>query len=271
MGHTNDDKPYYECAQQGISLFKNDAISFPKKLPNQSVDLIVTDPAYSGMNQRLKIGSGKILGRYTDAGKDKGKWFAEFRDTEDNYRIFLQECFRVLKNDRHIYIMFDSYSLVTLAPVVRGIFEVKNILCWDKVNIGLGHYFRIRHEFILFSSKGKRALNSKAIPDIWKIKRVVKPLYPTQKPTEVFEMMLIASAKKDFVVCDPFLDSGSSAIAALKFHCLFMGCDISEKSMSYSKERIVYFLESGINKFQPLSLVGDDEALLKLFITANSR
>ena len=235
-------KPFFESNDKRLSIFQDDAITFLKNLPAASVDVIITDPAYSGMNQKLKLGSGKIIGKYSDAGKGHAKWFEEFHDTEENYKTFLQECFRVMKNNRHIYIMFDSYSLLTLAPVVRDIFEVKNLLCWDKVNIGLGHYFRRRHEFIMFASKGKRPLNSKSIPDVWKIKRVSQSQYPTQKPTEVFELMLKGSAEKDFVVCDPFLGSGSSAIAAIKANCKFLGCDISEKSLSFSKERVEQFL-----------------------------
>ncbi|HAL81621.1 MAG TPA: hypothetical protein DCO83_04795 [Mucilaginibacter sp.] len=135
-------KPFFESDNQRVSIFHDDAINFLKKLPPASVDIIITDPAYSGMNQKLKLGSGKIIGKYSDAGQSHAKWFEEFHDTEENYKAFLKECYRVLKNNRHIYIMFDSYSLLTLAPVVRDVFEVKNLLCWDKINIGLGHYFR---------------------------------------------------------------------------------------------------------------------------------
>ncbi len=263
-------KPFFESKDKRVSIFQEDAISFLKSLPANSVDIIVTDPAYSGMNQRLKLGSGKIIGKYADAGKNNAKWFEEFHDTEENYKSFLQECYRVLKNNRHIYIMFDSYSLLSLAPIAREVFEVKNVLCWDKANIGLGHYFRRRHEFILFASKGKRPLNSKNIPDVWKIKRVVSSQYPTQKPTEVFELMLKGSAEKDFVVCDPFLGSGSAAIAAIKENCKFIGCDISDKALIFSKERIEQFLKAKIDIYQKASLLGDDEAMTKLFLNGKS-
>jgi site-specific DNA-methyltransferase (adenine-specific) len=262
--------PFFESDNKRVSIFQDDAINFLKKLPSASIDVIITDPAYSGMNQKLKLGSGKIIGKYSDAGQSHAKWFGEFHDTEENYKTFLQECYRVLKNNRHIYIMFDSYSLLTLAPIVRDVFEVKNLLCWDKINIGLGHYFRRRHEFIMFASKGKRPLNSKSIPDVWRIKRVVHSQYPTQKPTEVFELMLKGSSENDFVVCDPFLGSGSSAIAAIKANCKFLGCDISEKSMSFSKERIEQFLKTKLDKYQKSSLVTEDDAMIKLFLNGKS-
>jgi site-specific DNA-methyltransferase (adenine-specific) len=263
-------KPFFESTDHRISIFQDDAIHFLKNLPPASVDLIITDPAYSGMNQKLKLGKGKIIGKYSEAGKNHAKWFEEFHDTEANYKTFLQECYRVLKDNRHIYIMFDSYSLLTLTPLVRDVFQVKNLICWDKVNIGLGHYFRRRHELIMFASKGKRALNSKNIPDVWKIKRVVNSPYPTQKPTEVFELMMKGSSEKGFVVCDPFIGSGSSAIAAIKANCTFIGCDISEKAISLSKERVEKFLKTKIDIGQNSSLLSDDEAMTKLFLPINS-
>lgn len=264
-------KPFFNSYNGKISIFQDDAISFLKSLDDNSVDVIITDPAYSGMNQKLKLGSGKIIGKYSEAGDIGAKWFEEFHDTDENYKAFLKECYRVLKNSRHIYIMFDSYSLLSLAPIVREIFEVKNVICWDKANIGLGHYFRRRHEFILFASKGKRQLNSKSIPDVWKIKRVTSSKYPTQKPTEVFELMLKGSAEKDFVVCDPFLGSGSSAIAAIKSSCRFIGCDISYKSLTFSKERVEQFLLTQSDIYQKSSLLGDDEAMTKLFLNGKSK
>ena len=253
----------YQTKDKRISIEQEDVITFLKKQPSNSVDLIITDPAYSGMNQMLKLGKGKIIGKYNDKG-DGQKWFDEFHDTQDNYEIFLNECLRVLKPNRHIYLMFDSYSLLTLGQIVRKVFDVKNIVVWDKMNIGLGHYFRRRHELIMFASKGKRPLNSKDIPDIWRIKRVTRMKYPTQKPTEIFEMMLAGSAEKDFVVCDPFLGSGSSAIASIKYDCKFIGCDIASSSIEIVTERIKTFLDTKKDNLQSKFMCEDDITMKKI-------
>lgn len=262
-GSKPKEKPAFESEDKRVAIYHQDVIKFLKSLPSNSVDLIMTDPAYSGMNQKLKLGKGKIIGRYKDRG-EKGKWFDEFLDTEENYNAFLKECYRVLKNNRHIFLMFDSYSLLTLAPIVRDVFDVKNILVWDKVNIGLGHYFRRRHEFIMFASKGKRKVKLRSIPDIWNIKRFSHAPYPTQKPTEIFELMLVSSAEDDFVVCDPFLGSGASAIASIKRNCRFIGCDISETSIEKSTNRIKEFIETGNDNMQKNPMHGNDEKMLKI-------
>lgn len=245
----------YSSPDSRIKIYKDDAISFLEKLPSNSVDIIATDPAYSGMNNKLKLGKGRIVGQYSEKGTENGKWFGEFEDTEENYVKFLTQCQRVLKKSTgHIYIMFDSYSLLTLGNIVRNHFEVKNLITWDKVNIGMGHYFRRRHEYIIFATNGNtRKIKNRKFPDVWRFKRIHNSKYPTQKPVEVFQAMIHASAEKDFVVCDPFTGSSSSAIAAIKNNCKFIGCDISDKSIEISQERISKFLENGIDILQPKS------------------
>lgn len=240
-------------------IYRADVFEFLSTLEDESVDLIVTDPAYSGMNQHLQLGSGRIIGKYTDKASS-GKWFEEFHDTLENYGNFLEECFRVLRNNRHIYIMFDSYSLLSLGPLVRQYFDVKNLITWDKVNIGMGHYFRRRHEFVVFASKGKRPLNHRNIPDVWRIKRLMPIRYPTQKPVEIFTAMLAASAEPGFMVCDPFLGGGSSAIAALRHGCDFIGCDLSQRAIDLAKERVKVFQERGVDVLQNKSLLVENES-----------
>lgn len=230
-----------------------DVFAFLKSLPANSVDLVVTDPAYSGMNQHLMLGKGRIIGKYNDKG-DGGKWFEEFHDTAENYELFLSECNRILKPDSHIFLMFDSYSLLTLGEIVRKSFNVKNVITWDKVNIGMGHYFRRQSEFIIFACKGKKPISRRDIPDIWKIKRIHSAKYPTQKPVELFEAMIASSkgeADNNFIVCDPFSGSGSSAIASLKQGVKFIGCDISETAVFFARNRITEFLNSGKDIAQP--------------------
>lgn len=238
-------------SSRSVSIQQNDVITFLKTLSDNSVDLLVTDPAYSGMNNKLKLGKGRIVGKYSEKGTHQAKWFNEFEDTEENYHLFLSECKRVLnKETGHIYIMFDSFSLLTLGPIVRNYFDVKNLLVWNKVNIGMGHYFRRKHELILFATNGNtRKINSRSLPDIWDVKRIHNAKYPTQKPVEIFGKMLEASSKSGFTVCDPFLGSGSSAIASILYDCNFIGCDISEQSFELCSQRIQNFISNKIDIF----------------------
>jgi DNA modification methylase len=240
---------------------QRDCLEFLASLPDESIDIIVTDPAYSGMNQHMQFGHGRIVGRYGHAGAEGAKWFTEFADDADTYRRFLKECYRVLRADRHIYIMFDSYSLLTLGHVVREVFDVKNLIVWDKVNLGMGHYFRRRHETVLFASKGHRKLNRRDLADVWAFKRIHRAPYPTQKPVALFEAMLVGSVEPGFVVCDPFVGSGSAAIAALKRDCSFVGADIAEKAVSLARQRCTTFAATGVDPLEK----GGDQGQTSLF------
>ncbi len=246
--------PPIEQSGPGWRVAHSDCIRFLKSLPDESVDIITTDPAYSGMNQHLSFGEGRIVGRYHNNEANE-HWFEEFHDTPENYSAFLGECHRVMRRDRHIYLMFDSFSLLTLGPLIREKFDVKCLIVWDKVNLGMGHHFRRRHEHIVFACKGKRPLSRRDIPDVWSIKRLSSAPYPTQKPVEVFSAMLAGSVEPGFTVCDPFAGSGSSAIAALRAGCSFVGCDISERAVSLTAERCSAFVERGVDIHQPRSAV----------------
>jgi site-specific DNA-methyltransferase (adenine-specific) len=228
---TKADEPQHQ-------LVRSDCLAFLRGLPDASVDLIATDPAYSGMNQHLKLGHGRIVGSYQNAGEPGERWFQEFRDDPASFRELLRQCHRVLRDDRHVYVMFDSYSLLTLGPLVREVFDVKNVLVWDKLLIGMGHYFRRRHELIVFASKGKRPMRRRDLPDVWRFKRLVRAPYPTQKPVELFEAMIEASCEPGFVVVDPFMGSGSCAVAAERHGCSFWGCDVSANAVESASTRL---------------------------------
>jgi site-specific DNA-methyltransferase (adenine-specific) len=70
--------------------------------------------------------------------------------------------------------------------------------------------------------------------------------------------MIHASAEDGFTVCDPFLGSGSSAIAAIKNRCHFVGCDISDKSIEVSCSRVQTYINESIDELQPKSMAVEE-------------
>ena len=226
-----------------------DCLAFLGSLPDASVDCIVTDPAYSGMNQHMQFGHGRIVGHYGEA--ENARWFQEFHDDPATFGSFLEACHRVLREDRHIYVMFDSFSLLSLGALMRDHFRVKGVIVWDKVNIGMGHYFRRRHELIVFASKGHRRLSRRDLGDVWRIQRIHRASYPTQKPVELFSRMLAGSVEPGMTVCDPFAGSASAAVAALAAGCDFVGSDISSAAVNVGSDRCAAYLETGVDPLEP--------------------
>lgn len=235
-------------------LVRSDALGLLRSLPDASVDLVVTDPAYNGMNRHLSFGHGRIVGRYDERG-DGERWFDEFDDSPENYAAFCAEVARVLGPDRAAFLMFDAYSMLTLGSVVREHFQVKNVLTWDKVAIGMGHHFRRQSEFVLYVTTGKAKLARRDMSDVWRIRRVHRASYPTQKPVELFEAMVAASlggrASSELLVCDPFLGSGSAAVAALRQGCSFVGGDVAEASIAAATRRIEALRDGDVDPLQP--------------------
>ncbi|MGA8016608.1 MAG: hypothetical protein WCB85_11895, partial [Candidatus Dormiibacterota bacterium] len=66
------------ATQPSWSVEQADCLDFLSGLEDASVDCIVTDPAYSGMNQHMQFGHGRIVGRYGEPGNPR--WFREFQD-----------------------------------------------------------------------------------------------------------------------------------------------------------------------------------------------
>jgi site-specific DNA-methyltransferase (adenine-specific) len=212
-----------------------DCMRFLASLPDGSVDVVTTDPAYSGMNQHMAFGHGRIVGRYSDEANQR--WFTEFHDDPETFLAFLRECHRVMSDGGHIYVMFDSFTLLSLGHLMREVFAVKNLIVWDKVNLGMGHYFRRRHETIVFATKGHRRLSRRDLADVWAVKRIHRAAYPTQKPVALFSRMLAGSAVPGMTVCDPFVGSGSSAVAALLADCAVVASDIDPRAVQMATDR----------------------------------
>ena len=212
-----------------------DCMRFLEALPDGSVDVVTTDPPYSGMNEHMAFGHGRIVGRYGDEANER--WFTEFRDDPLTFLAFLHECHRVMRDGGHVYVMFDSFTLLSLGHLVREVFAVKNLIVWDKVNLGMGHYFRRRHETVVFATKGHRRLSRRDLADVWAIKRIHRAAYPTQKPVALFSRMLAGSAEPGMTVCDPFVGSGSSAVAALLAGCEVVAADIDPRAVRIASER----------------------------------
>jgi site-specific DNA-methyltransferase (adenine-specific) len=158
--------------------------------------------------------------------------------------------------------MFDSFSLLSLAPLIREYFDVKNIITWDKVNLGMGHYYRRRHEFVVFATNGNNTkIKNRSFPDVWRVKRIHRANYPTQKPVEVFDIMLSASSQPGFTVCDPFLGSGSSAISAINYDCNFIGCDVSKDAIKKTTDRVKEYIVTKTDLLQPKSCIPENERI----------
>ena len=80
-------------------------------------------------------------------------------------------------------------------------------------------------------------MNNLGTPDILEVPRVHNG-YPTEKPRQLFEILISQSTQPGAVIAAPFMSSGSVGLAALKLGRDFLGNDISDESLRIATERL---------------------------------
>jgi DNA modification methylase len=214
-------------------VINDDCLNVLKNLPNECIDLCVTDPPYNmNYSGRGKINSFTTFENDNIDEDEHTKWFESI----------LVELQRVLKNNTAIYIWIDFRNYPRIANVVKKYFDIKNCIIWDKMSIGMGQSYRFQHEFCIYAVKGNPPLNfeKRNVSDIWKVKRDESSEYfhPTQKPIELMEFSILYSSKPNDIVLDCFTGSGSSLIAAKRNNRQFIGVEIDENYYNICNQRI---------------------------------
>ena len=217
-----------------FELSQLDAVTFLRKLPSESVDAVVTDPAYESLEKHRAIGTTTRL--KVSAGSSN-PWFSVFPNAR--FAELFEEVFRVLKRDTHFYLMCDQETAFIAKPVAEQAgFKFWKPLVWDKLSIGMGYHYRARYEFILFFEKGKRRLADLGIADVLPVPRV-RGGYPAEKPSALSQILIGQSTSEADLVVDPFMGSGSSGVAALTLGRRYAGNDVSDASLKLARERLL--------------------------------
>jgi len=219
--------------KKNYQLFQGDAVEWLRSLTSESVDLIITDPPYESLEKHRKVGTTTRLKNSKASSND---WFKIFPNKR--FKSLFRECFRVLKNHRHLYLFCDNETMFYVKPrAVKAGFDFRNKVVWDKVLLGMGYSWRYQTENILFFSKGKRKLTDLSLPNIIR-EKMIKNGYPTEKPVPVNEILILQSSEQGELVIDPFMGSGSVGLAALKNFRHFKGCDLCSEAIEVTKERL---------------------------------
>ena len=218
----------------GFKLNQLDAVEYLRSLSNNSVDLLITDPPYESLEKHRAVGTTT---RLKNSKSSSNQWFKIF--TNNRFEELFNEVFRVLRKNSHFYLLCDQETMFVAKPIAEAAgFKFWKPIVWDKRKIGMGYHYRARYEFILFFEKGKRKINNLSIPDILEVARIHKG-YPAEKPIELLEILIKQSSIADEIVCDPFMGSGSTGVAALKNNRQFLGNDVFSEAFNLSKERLL--------------------------------
>lgn len=221
-------------------IAQGDCLELMKKIKDESIDLIVTDPPYK-MNHST--------GGCTNIGL-KNKWQGNIKagntvmgfNLDISFSDWLPEIYRVLKPSSHCYIFCNDKNVQELLNEATKVgFRESNILVWIKNNATPNRYYMKNLEFILFLYKGSAKpinnMGSKCAVEVKNINGKDK-LHPTEKPIELLEQYIEnSSLEKDWVL-DPFMGSGSTGVACLNTNRNFIGFELDKKYFEIAKERL---------------------------------
>jgi len=219
-----------------FQLGTQDAVAWLATLPGESIDLVITDPAYESLEKHRAIGTTTRLKHSKASSND---WFAIFPNAR--FGELFREIFRVLKDDSHFYLLCDAETMFIAKPEAEQAgFRFWKPLVWDKCTIGMGYHYRARYEFVLFFEKGKRRLNDLGVADIISVPRI-RGGYPAEKPAEVADVLIRQSSETGDLVADPFMGSGSVGIAAARLGRRFAGNDLNPEAVRIAAQRLREF------------------------------
>lgn len=223
------------------------SVEIMKTLPSESVDLVVTSPPYNLKNSTgngMKDGRG---GKWSNASLING--YSDHADDmpHEDYvawqRESLTEMMRLLKPNGAIFYnhkwRVQAGLLQDRADIVEG-FPVRQIIIWKRkggINFNPG-YFLPTFEVIYLIAKPEFKLSPKANVhgDVWEFTQELKNSHPAPFPLD-FAKRCVASAPGD-IVLDPFMGSGTTAIAARQLGKKFIGIDISPEYTALAESRL---------------------------------
>ena len=218
------------------------------RMPVSSVDLVVTSPPYNIKNSTgngLKNGAG---GKWSNAALLNGYDGYDDNMPHDRYIAWQRRCLkammRVLREDGAIFYnhkwRVQNGLWQRLADEITAGFPVRQIIIWQRKG-GFNHnpgYFLPTYEVIYMIANPDFKLAEKrgGIGDVWTIKQESDNPHPAPFPVELAQRCIESTNAK--IILDPFIGSGTTAIAAEAAGRQWIGMDISEDYCNMARDRI---------------------------------
>ena len=248
-------EPVFADAKHHIKIYQGDCLEILAAVPEGSVDLIFADPPYFLSNDGITCHAGRMV------SVNKGQWDRS-RGPDANHdfnRAWLAACQRVLKPNGTIWVSGTSHVIHSVGFAMQQLgLKLLNDISWVKPNPPPNlscRYFTHATETIIWAAKNKKSRHTfhyklmkelaggKQMKSVWQIpppepweKRFGK--HPTQKPVALLERILLASSSEGDLVLDPFLGSGTTAVACLRLRRFFAGIEIVAEFLGLAIQRI---------------------------------
>ena len=234
-------EPYYQ--DDHVTIYHGDALQVLARLPDASVDLLLTDPPYSS--------GGMMRGDRMARTKDKyhnGSQHEFSGDNRDQHAhayweaLWITESRRLMGPSQIVGIFTDWRQLTaTVDAIQAGGLIYRGVVVWDK-GPSAKHFpgrFAAQSEFVVWGTNGPRGSQFDfALRGVFQIKAPGGDgrVHMTQKPVELLHE-LVRVAPSDGVILDPFMGSGTTLRAAKDLGRKAIGIELEERYCEIAAKR----------------------------------
>lgn len=234
-------------------VLRADSRDVIKRIPDNSIDFILTDPPYN-LGQH-STGNISLPGR-SAINNDVADW-----DKIDfNPEEWVEDFIRILKPTGNLFIFTSYNQLGRWYNCLDHRFDTSNFMIWHKTNpapkiFKAGFLNSCEMIFTCWNKQHTWNFISQAemhnfiqSPICMPPERIKEPKHPAQKPVSILKKMIKIASNKDDIIFDPFMGVGSTGVAAMELDRRFIGVELDESYFLAAKKRIENTLAANNNQ-----------------------
>lgn len=221
----------HEILAPGVTIYLGDCLQILPALGK--VDAVVADPPY-GVN----------LGE-AGTGQERERGQTGYTDFSDNQEYLLATVIPAIQNA----LSFSQRAMITPGNKNAWLYpKPDDVGVWyNPAGAGRSKWGFVLAHLILYYGRDPNAGRSSSASSVWGLCDSVAELknisHPCPKPLLFVQWMLGKCSKKDELVLDPFMGSGTTGVAAVKLGRKFIGVEISETYYQIARQRLIQAIE----------------------------
>lgn len=222
---------------KNCTLYHTDCMEVLPTLPDKSISLTITDIPYGECN---KVKNAKQHFGFKKCIRRNLLWKGNADIVNFSMRKLCNELVRVTYGSIYVFCGIEQVSILRRYFVRNG--ASTRLLIWEKTNafpLNGQHLWVSNIECCVFARFSKAVFNGYCRGAVLRYPFPSKDRqHPTQKPIELISDLLNTSSNSGDVVFDPFMGSGTTGVAAVRYGRKFIGVEQDAKYFDVACKRI---------------------------------
>lgn len=224
-------------------LFNEDCLEFMKRMPDNSVDLLLTDPPYN--ISQYSTGNIPREGKKM-LNNDIAGWDKKIINPVEYVDVFK----RIVKPSGNIIIFAGYNQIGDWHTAFDQEYDTFQMFVWHKSNPAPKMYktgFCNSCEFVIFLWNKGHIWNFSSQEEMHNFfecsicsypERLKEPFHPAQKPLKLIDHFIKVASNPGAVVFDPFMGVGTTGVSAVHNNRRFIGTELDKKYVEAANQRI---------------------------------